>query len=170
MPRASPWWRNLVRSVRIHVKCSGLPSKKDYTDGFVCTHCISASEITAAKQTPEEPPITHRDAQSFWSTITDEKAALLALYYGETVHWKPKLLSLRKNKAGHDFIQTLNVIFTELVDRGQHSTYAMKIAMVMPHLLQNIYMTPSRNSINIWHPVKSQTPCDVWTKHRRDKY
>ena len=63
------------------------------------------------------------------------KAALLALYYEETVHWKPKFLSLRKNKAGHDFIQTLNVIFTELVDRGQHSTYAMKIAMVKPHLL-----------------------------------
>ena len=103
--------------------------------GFVCTYCTSASESTAAKQTPEEPLITHRDAQSFWSTITDEKAALLAIYYEEIVQWKPEFLSLRKNKAGHNFIQTLNVIFTALVDRGQHSTSAMKTAMVMPHPL-----------------------------------
>ena len=32
---------------------------------------------------------SHRDAQSFWSTIIDKKAALMALYYEETVHWKP---------------------------------------------------------------------------------
>ena len=56
--------------------------------------------------------MTHRDAQSFWSTIITKIAALLASYYEEYVCSNPKFQSLRKNKASHHFIQTLNVIFT----------------------------------------------------------
>ena len=119
----------------VHIKCGGLQSKKDYRDGFICTRCSIPLEPTEITETSKAQSIRNTDPQSFWSQVSLEKAQLLASYYDEVVHWKPRFFSLRKNKVGHNFVKTLSVIITAFVDKTEFSFIALKAAMVMPHLV-----------------------------------
>ena len=64
--------------------------------------------------------------------ITAEHCQKLKLIYKEIVHWRPKFFTLKKNKTGHAFIDTLHTTLSALLDRSQD---ALLVAMVMPHLV-----------------------------------
>ena len=118
----------------MHVKYSGVHSKKKTLLTGLSVHTLHQLQKTPQPNSHPRSRQPLTETPKVWFTITAEKAALVASYYKELVPWKPKFLSLRKNNSGHDFILTLKVNFG-FMNRSQYSTYAMKTAMVMPHLL-----------------------------------
>ena len=97
----------------VHVKCSGLKCRKDWTREFVCTHCVPTSTTTSPS--PEENNLTPQapvepKPENFWSIINAENVKQLQSIYREVVHWRPRFFNLRKNKTCHSFVDTLGVI------------------------------------------------------------
>ena len=113
----------------IHVKCSGLPSRKDWFSDFVCPRCVASTGIeqsrtesppdhaalsnptphvtqaTVSQTPPEEPSVS-----DFWTKVSPEVATQFRNFYNEIVHWRPCFQQLTKNKTGHKFVETLDCL------------------------------------------------------------
>ena len=112
----------------VHVCCSGLASSKDYYEGFACKKCES-------KNAPEpriaEPlPNTETSSENNLDTTN-----VLKQIYEEVVHWKPEFIILGKNKAGFQFVETMNSLLQQLAERSVSSSNSMLSTMVFPHLI-----------------------------------
>ena len=63
--------------------------------------------------------------------MTTDHCQKLKMINREIVHRRPRFFSLKQNKTGHAFIDTLHTTFSTLLDRSQD---ALLIVMVMTHL------------------------------------
>ena len=115
----------------LHVKCSSLKNKKDSKKDFVCVNCEPSSQILPQPQIflPPDLPLT---PGNFWNMMTTELCQKLKIVFGEIVNWRPNVFTLKKNKTGHAFIDTLHPTLSALLDRSQD---ALLIVMVMHHLV-----------------------------------
>ena len=87
----------------VHVKCSGLSTSREWTQDFVCQHCIRPSSENGTtqpenQQTEPEAPLENTDPSpiDFWERTTEQHCQLLKRIYLEVVHWKPKFITTKK--------------------------------------------------------------------------
>ena len=78
------------------------------------------------------PPDIPPTPGNFWKMMTTEHSQKLKIIYREIVHWRPKFFTLKKNKTGEAFIDTLHTTLSALLDRSQD---ALLIVMVMPQIV-----------------------------------
>ena len=129
----------------LHVKCSGLKNKKEWKNDFICVNCEPPPQVTQPAQNlsslqiipPPDFPLTPGNV---WNMMTVEHCQKLKIIYKEIVHWRPKLFTLKMNKAGPAFTDTLHTTLSALQNRSQD---ALLVGMVMPYLF--LQRTKSKN-------------------------
>ena len=83
----------------------------------------------------------------FWGRTTEQHRQLLKRIYLEVVHWKPKFITLPKNKIGHLFIDTMNILFEQVAEKKSNEETALYASMLMPHLVLARTRTDREQSI-----------------------
>lgn len=63
------------------------------------------------------------------------------------MHWRSNFFTIHKNKVGHRFRETLNVLLQPIAENGMFSHASMMTAMLMPHMVLPNTKTPSDQSI-----------------------
>ena len=136
------------------MKCSGLPSRKDWFSDFVCPRCVASTgteqsrtesppdhaalsnptphvtQATVSQTPPEEPSVS-----DFWTKVSPEVATQIRNFYNEIVHWRPCFQTLTKNKTGHKFVETLDCLLKPIAENSQHSPLSFYVALLLPHLV-----------------------------------
>ena len=89
----------------------------------------------------------------------DDFSHALSAAYAEVVHWRRNIFSVPSGAAGKAFVLELSRLIKAFAERSAQEAAAMKVIMVMPHLL---LQKPHPSSISKDHQVCLERRLAVW--------
>ena len=120
-----------------HVRCNGLPSRKEDHENFSCKSCQveRSAEPVLLPPSPEAASSQNISPTDFWSNIKPHHLKNLRKIHQQIVHLRPVFFTLSQNKTGFKFVEGMNIILSETVKAHERNEKAILAAMAMPHMM-----------------------------------